>query len=87
MQLLDVFRQLDSWGIVYLNDLRDIRLRKKLRHLFRALFVSEVRPCAMSTCSKVFMTRLVFSFGLNSRHPIIRLKALSQDSDLPAAYV
>ncbi|CDJ58332.1 hypothetical protein, conserved [Eimeria maxima] len=41
-ELLDVFKQLDSWGIVYLNDLGDIRLRKKLRHLFRALFVGEV---------------------------------------------
>ncbi|CDJ36396.1 uncharacterized protein EMH_0016310 [Eimeria mitis] len=41
-ELLDVFKQLDSWGIVYLNDLGDIRLRKKLRHLFRALFVAEV---------------------------------------------
>ncbi|CDJ65319.1 hypothetical protein, conserved [Eimeria necatrix] len=41
-ELLDVFEQLDSWGIVYLHDLGDLRLRKKLRHLFRALCVGEV---------------------------------------------
>ncbi|KAL8456057.1 hypothetical protein Emag_000132 [Eimeria magna] len=38
----EVFRQLDSGGTVYLQDLGDPRLRKKLRHLFRALLVGEV---------------------------------------------
>ncbi|CDJ46625.1 hypothetical protein, conserved [Eimeria brunetti] len=63
-ELLDVFKQLDSWGVVYLNDLGDIRLRKKLRHLFRALFVGEVEgekgkgwrkmlTCKMSLCKFV----------------------------------
>ncbi|KAL8428238.1 hypothetical protein Efla_005340 [Eimeria flavescens] len=42
VELLEVFKQLDSWGTVYLQDLGDLRLRKKLRHLFRALIVGEV---------------------------------------------
>ncbi|KAL8433192.1 hypothetical protein ACSSS7_004080 [Eimeria intestinalis] len=37
-----VFKQLDSGGTVYLQDLGDPRLRKKLRHLFRSLLVGEV---------------------------------------------
>ncbi|KAL8453084.1 hypothetical protein Emed_000954 [Eimeria media] len=41
-ELLQVFKQLDSGGVVYLQDLGDPRLRKKLRHLFRALLVGEV---------------------------------------------
>lgn len=42
-ELLDVFKQLDSFSVVYLQDLADARLRKKLRHLFRALLVDEVQ--------------------------------------------
>ncbi|KAL8275851.1 hypothetical protein Esti_000414 [Eimeria stiedai] len=41
-ELLQVFKQLDSGGTVYLQDLGDPRLRKKLRHLFRSLLVEEV---------------------------------------------
>ncbi|OEH79866.1 hypothetical protein cyc_02223 [Cyclospora cayetanensis] len=41
-ELVDVFKQLDLKGTVYLQDLGDPRLRKKLRHLFRALLIGEV---------------------------------------------
>lgn len=62
IQLLKVFKQLDSWGIVYLQDLGDLRLRKKLRHLFRALLIGEVRGSIVSLFLPVLCLHSLFSF-------------------------
>lgn len=42
-QLATVFENLDDKQVVYLDGLPDATLRKKLRHLFRALHLEEVR--------------------------------------------
>lgn len=42
-QLATVFENLDDKQVVYLDGLPDATLRKKLRHLFRALHLEEVK--------------------------------------------
>ncbi|CDI82618.1 hypothetical protein, conserved [Eimeria praecox] len=83
-ELLDVFKQLDSWGVVYLNDLDDIRLRKKLRHLFRALSVGEVESEQGKGWRKVLTCKMSLSKFVKRRCKELRprLEVLSPPADV-----